>query len=180
MEEWRYKKLHSIENLDFLFLALFVYLLRTSSSQFFSNWKSAEPVFCIEELSCLLYKNQNKSLTLSFWEEKLKFSVLWGLFIKPFFHWVTFTQKKYYHKLSVCPALCDKFSSRHNSPSRFFIYFFLLFVSFNRRWHISTTPNTTKKFCTLFKLTQWSNMVTLSCLAKKNQNLNPRNKKSSV
>ena len=49
----------------------------------------------------------------------------------------------------------------------------------NRRWHISTTPNTTKKFCTPFKLIQQSNMVTLSGLAKKNQNLNPR-KKSSV
>ena len=36
-----------------------------------------------------------------------------------------------------------------------------------------------QKICTLFKLIQPSNMVTLSCLAKKNQNLNPR-KKSSV
>ena len=53
-------------------------------------------------------------------------------------------------------------------------------LSFNRRWHISTTPHTTKKFCTLFKLIQPSNMVTLSCLAKKNQNLNPRKKKFSL
>ena len=52
-------------------------------------------------------------------------------------------------------------------------------VKLNRRWHISTTPHTTKIFCTLFKLIQPSNMVTLSCLAKKNWNLNPR-KKSSV
>ena len=51
---------------------------------------------------------------------------------------------------------------------------------FNRRWHISTTPSTTKIFCTLFKLIQPSNMVTLSCLAKKNQNLNPRKKKFSL
>ena len=29
-----------------------------------------------EELSCLPYKNQNKSLTLSFWEEKFKFAVV--------------------------------------------------------------------------------------------------------
>ena len=41
-----------------------------------------------------------------------------------------------------------------------------------------TTPNTTN-FCILFKLIQQSNMVILSCLAKKNQNLNAR-KKSSV
>ena len=34
-------------------------------------------------------------------------------------------------------------------------------VKLNRRWHISTTPNTTKKICTLFKLIQPSNMVTL-------------------
>ena len=33
--------------------------------------------------------------------------------------------------------------------------------------HPSATPNTTKIFCTLFKLIQPSNMVTLSCLAKK-------------
>jgi hypothetical protein len=49
----------------------------------------------------------------------------------------------------------------------------------NRRWHISKTPNTTKKLCALFKLMQPSNMVTLSCLAKKNQILN-LSKKSSV
>ena len=36
----------------------------------------------------------------------------------------------------------------------------------NRRWHISTTPNTTKIFCSLLKLIQLSNMVTLSCLPK--------------
>jgi len=52
----------------------------------FSNWESAEPVFCSEELSCLPYKNQNKSLTLSFGEGKFKFAVLWGLFMKLFFH----------------------------------------------------------------------------------------------
>ena len=47
-------------------------------------------VFCSEELSCLPYKNPNKSLTLSSWEGKFKFAVLWGLCIKPFFHWATF------------------------------------------------------------------------------------------
>jgi hypothetical protein len=45
---------------------------KNCSSKFFSNWKSAEPVFCSEELSCLPYKNQNKSLTLSFGEGKKK------------------------------------------------------------------------------------------------------------
>ena len=50
---------------------------------------------------------------------------------------------------------------------------------FNRCWRISTAPNTTKFFLILFKLIQQSNMVILSCLAKKNQNLNAR-KKSSV
>ena len=51
--------------------------------------------------------------------------------------------------------------------------------SFNRSWRISTTPNTTKYFLIHFKLIQQSNMVILSCLTKKNQNLNLR-KKSSV
>ena len=50
---------------------------------------------------------------------------------------------------------------------------------FNRSWRISTTPNTTKFFLIIFKLIQQSNMVILSCLAKKNWNLNSR-KKSSV
>ena len=89
MQDWVFR-LGSTANLNFLFLSLFVYLLKNCSSQFFSNWKSAEPVFCCEELSCLPYKNQNKSLNLSFGEGKFKFAVLWGLFIKPFFHWVTF------------------------------------------------------------------------------------------
>ena len=69
VEERFYKKLHSTANLIF-FLSLFVYLLKNCSSQFFSNWKSAEPVFCRAELSCLPYKNQNKSLTHSFGERK--------------------------------------------------------------------------------------------------------------
>ena len=51
---------------------------------------------------------------------------------------------------------------------------------FNRSWHISTTPNTTKFFLFVFKLIKQSSiMVILSCLVKKNQNLNLR-KKSSV
>jgi hypothetical protein len=68
------KKLRSTENLNFLFLSLFVYLLKNCYSQFFSNWKSAESVFCSEDLSCLPYKN--KSLTLSFGEGKFKLAVL--------------------------------------------------------------------------------------------------------
>ena len=50
---------------------------------------------------------------------------------------------------------------------------------FNRSWRISTTPNTTKFFLIIFKLIQQSIMVILSCLTKKNQNLNSW-KKSSV
>ena len=50
---------------------------------------------------------------------------------------------------------------------------------FNRSWRISTTPNATKIFLIIFKLIQQSIMVILSCLVKKNQNLNSR-KKSSV
>ena len=49
----------------------------------------------------------------------------------------------------------------------------------NRSWRISTTPNTTKFFLIIFKLIQQSIMVILSCLARKNQNLNSR-KKTSV
>ena len=52
-------------------------------------------------------------------------------------------------------------------------------ATFNRSWRISTTPNTTKIFLIIFKLIQQAIMVILSCLAKKNQNLNLR-KKSSV
>ena len=52
-------------------------------------------------------------------------------------------------------------------------------VSFNRSWHISTTPKTTKKNLFGLKLIQQYSMVILSCFAKKNQNLNSR-KKSSV
>ena len=47
---------------------------------------------------------------------------------------------------------------------------------FNRSWRISTTPNTTKFFLIIFKLIQQAIMVILSCLAKKNQNLNSRKK----
>ena len=53
-------------------------------------------------------------------------------------------------------------------------------IFFNRSWHKSTTPNTTKFFLIIFKLIQQSNMVILSCPAKKNQNLNLRKKKFSL
>ena len=52
-------------------------------------------------------------------------------------------------------------------------------LQINRSWRISTTPSTTKFFLIIFKLTQQSIMVILSCLVKKNQNLNSR-KNSSV
>ena len=75
MEELLCKKISPYSKFEFFFLSLFAYLLKNCSSQFFSNWKSAEPVFCSEELSCLPYKNQNKSITLSFGEGKFKFAV---------------------------------------------------------------------------------------------------------
>ena len=49
----------------------------------------------------------------------------------------------------------------------------------NRSWRISTTPKTPKFFFIRSKRIQGFNIVILSCLAKKNQNLNAR-KKSSV
>ena len=54
------------------------------------------------------------------------------------------------------------------------VYFEITFVyvcdhpfTFNKMWHISTTPNTNRKYWSLFKMIQQSNMVTLSSLAKK-------------
>ena len=70
----------------------FCHSLFTWSSQFFSNLKSAEPVFCSQELSCLPSKNQNKGLTPSFGEGKFIYAALWDFLIKPFFHWATFTK----------------------------------------------------------------------------------------
>ena len=46
------KNLHSTANLNCLFFSLFAYLWKNCSSQFFSDWKLAESVFCSEELSC--------------------------------------------------------------------------------------------------------------------------------
>ena len=43
---------------------------------------------------------------------------------------------------------------------------------FNRSWRITETPNTTNFFLIVFKFIQQSNMVILSCLAKKNRKLN--------
>ena len=54
-----------------------MYLFKNDSSQFSSRWESAEPVFCREELSSLPCKNQNKSLNLSYFVGKFKFSVCW-------------------------------------------------------------------------------------------------------
>ena len=101
MEERHLKKFHSVADLNFFFPSFFVYLLTNWSSQFFSNWKSAEPVFCSEELSCFPCKNQNICLSnFSFGEEKCKFAVLWCLFIKPLFHWATF-DKMSFMKVSI-------------------------------------------------------------------------------
>jgi len=51
---------------------------------------------------------------------------------------------------------------------------FSLLSFFNRSWRICTTPNTTNFFLIIFKLIQKSNFVILSCLTKKNWNLNLR------
>ena len=51
--------------IEFSFLLLSVYIFKNCSSQFLSHYELAEPVFCSEELSFLLYKNKNKSLVLS-------------------------------------------------------------------------------------------------------------------
>jgi hypothetical protein len=72
VEERLYKKLHSTANLNFLVLSLFVYLLKNCSSQFFSNWESAEPVFCNEELSCLPYKKTKQKPNSQFWGRKIQ------------------------------------------------------------------------------------------------------------
>ena len=49
VEERLHKKLHSAAILNFLLRSLFVYLLTNCSTQFFSNWKSAESVFCCRD-----------------------------------------------------------------------------------------------------------------------------------
>ena len=49
--------------------------------------------------------------------------------------------------------------------SKFYITFWFIWIN-----------NTTKIFCTYFKLIEQPDMVTLSCLEKKNQNFNPRKK----
>ena len=50
VEERLYKKLHSIVNLKFLFISLFVHLLK-NCSQCFSSWNSAETLYCSKKLS---------------------------------------------------------------------------------------------------------------------------------
>ena len=49
---------------------------------------------------------------------------------------------------------------------------------FNRRWHISTPPNTTKKLCTLFKLIQQSGNFELP--REEKSKLEPKEKKFSL
>ena len=71
----------SYSKFKFSFLSLFVYLFKSCPSQFLSHWKSAELVFCSEELSILLCKNQNKSLALSYSVRKFKFAVSWEIYI---------------------------------------------------------------------------------------------------
>jgi hypothetical protein len=58
---------HSI--FKFIFLSLCVYIFKKCPSQFFQCFPVRNSVFSVfpsEELSCLPYKNRNKSLTLSY------------------------------------------------------------------------------------------------------------------
>ena len=80
---------HHIANLNFLFLSLFVYLFKNCPFQFLSHWELDEPVFCSEELSCLHYKTQTKSVTLSLLPEKFKFALY---ILKCFFHQANFNK----------------------------------------------------------------------------------------
>ena len=72
MEERLYNKTSLYSKFEFAFP---VTLCLPFKELLFSNWKSAEPVFCSEELIRFPYKNQNKSLTLCFGEEKFKFAL---------------------------------------------------------------------------------------------------------
>ena len=58
---------------DFFFLSLCVYLFKKCPSQFLSHWELAEPVFCSEELSCLLYKKPKQKPNSGSLAEKFKF-----------------------------------------------------------------------------------------------------------
>ena len=74
----RWKKLlfinsHHTAILNFLFLSLCVYLFKKCPSQFLSHWELAGPVFCSEELSCLLYKKLKQNPRSSSLAEKYKF-----------------------------------------------------------------------------------------------------------
>ena len=77
------KKSHQRANLNFLFLTLCAYLFKNCPSQLLSYWEVAQPVFCSEELSCLPYKNQNKSLNLSSLAGKFKFAIYTQGFLPP-------------------------------------------------------------------------------------------------
>ena len=73
-------------NWNFLFLSLCVYLFKNCPSQFLSHWKSAEPVFCSEELNSLPFKNQNSQLLGG----KIQISCMLRILHKNFFHRATF------------------------------------------------------------------------------------------
>ena len=62
---------------------------------FFLVFQLLEVSWASEELSCLPYKNQNKSLTLSFGEGKIQVCYIVRSFIKPFFHWATFNLSRH-------------------------------------------------------------------------------------
>ena len=75
----RWKKLlfinsHHTVILNFLFLSVCVYLFK-KIPQFLSHWELAEPVFCSEELSCLLYKKPKQKPNSGSLAEKIQVCV---------------------------------------------------------------------------------------------------------
>ena len=79
---------HHTTNLNFIFLLPWVQLFKKCPSQFLIYWELAEPVFCSEELSCLPYKNQNKSLSVLL--QKIQICCMVTIYTQSFFHQPTF------------------------------------------------------------------------------------------
>jgi hypothetical protein len=110
VEERLYKKLQSTANLNFLFLSLFVYLLKTVLLSFSVTRSQLSQCFAVRNWVVCLTKTKTKAyLTLSFWEGKFKFAVLWCLSIKPFFQCTVHTWIHYCmgHKKSDMLKLWD-------------------------------------------------------------------------
>ena len=82
---------------NFLILTLCVYLIKKRFSQFLSHWELAEPVFCIEELNYLPYKN--KSLVL--WRE-IQNGAWWEFILRVSSTRPTLFSMKYKKKIIFC------------------------------------------------------------------------------